>query len=186
MSQRIEQSSYDGNDRHSPSERLANSNVDHDRAGVAAPLRSSNLSGGGLASEHGAKVAGPSIGGTAAPYDGTKLEAAKEHLVKSMGGLDINSTQKDSSLDSTKHKTLAETPVHDKAASQSQEGHSLTNTVVSGAGTVVSGAVNVAAGAVAAGASALSTALHWVMPKGEEDSDKHATTDVKVWFGMAS
>ncbi|KAF9944568.1 hypothetical protein BGZ65_011862, partial [Modicella reniformis] len=135
-------------------------------------MRSSKVPREELATEHGVQVAGPTIGGTTAtPYNSAKIEAAKEHLVESVKGLEEDLTKKNSDLDSNANKNRDEAPAagrnqHDQnqTQDQGQHGSSLKDTVVSGAGTVV-------AGVAAVPVAVLTAAMNWMTPKGEEKKE---------------
>ncbi|KAG0232177.1 hypothetical protein BGW41_001935 [Actinomortierella wolfii] len=91
----------------------------------AAPMRAAPAHDRGSS---GVAVAGPSVGGTAAPYDPAKVEIAKEHLADSMKNL-AKSSDKSEPL-----------------KSEDEPKHSITETVRAGAATAATGAAAAAAG----------------------------------------
>ncbi|KAF9092616.1 hypothetical protein BGX29_010376, partial [Mortierella sp. GBA35] len=100
------------------------------------------------------QVAGPTVGGTATPYNPDNIEVAKEHLAESLGKASIN--------DSNYNQPPTTTTTTTGAAAGD---HTLKDTVISGASTAASTAASatktVAAGAAAAGAATVAaTAVH--------------------------
>lgn len=120
------------------------------------------------------QVAGPTIGGTATPYNPDNIEAAKEHLSDSFATkASINDTPSATTND-TPSATINDTP--------SATDSTLKDTVVSGASTAAHTAVDVtktvAAGAAAAGAATVTAVKSLFADKGTHAAGTTDTTKI--------
>ncbi|KAG0258678.1 hypothetical protein DFQ27_004511 [Actinomortierella ambigua] len=112
----------------------------------AMPLRAAAKHPGNFS---GVEVAGPTVGGTPAPYDPAKVELAKEHLADSLNSLSTT-TAKNESLDEPK-TSISET--------------------------VRSGAASAATGAAAAAVGVISVAKKLIGGRDDDDTDESDYTD---------